>query len=161
MSEPERQPIKDLLAEATDVLRTVDVTDTAAVLTAAWRGFCVAGAAGAVLSYCADPQTYPALWTNAEPVLQQTIVTLRTAPSLPIGLPTEKLGAVLGQEREDATGRDQIPDDLAGVEQLPIHPRISLHTSIFPHGSRDTPRHAVPTRRKPPPPGKTGYSAAS
>jgi hypothetical protein len=89
MSEPEHRPINDLLAEATDVLRAVDVTDTAAVLTAAWHGFCVAGAAGAVLSYCADPQTYPALWTNAEPVLQQTIVALRTAPSLPAGLPTE------------------------------------------------------------------------
>jgi hypothetical protein len=72
--EPDRRPIGDLLTAATVAL-TVDpdagdsAAEMAAEMAALWRGFCVAGAAGELLGICADPDTYPALWRNAQPVL--------------------------------------------------------------------------------------------
>ena len=60
MTELERRPITDLLTEAAAALNAAEASDTTAVLTAAWRGFCIAGAAGALLSYCADQSVGPA-----------------------------------------------------------------------------------------------------
>ncbi len=76
-----RRPIQDLLQQATAGLRASDVTDTAAVLRAAWTGLCTIGAAGELLSVCADPGHYPARWLLAEPVLASTVQTLRATPA--------------------------------------------------------------------------------
>jgi len=42
MTELERRPITDLLTEAAAALNAAEASDTTAVLTAAWRGFCIA-----------------------------------------------------------------------------------------------------------------------
>jgi hypothetical protein len=89
MAPSQRRPIGELLRDATEALYAVEVSDTSTVLEAGWYGFCVAGAAGALLSICADQREYPPLWHNAEPVLATAISMLRQAPSLPAGLPTE------------------------------------------------------------------------
>jgi hypothetical protein len=99
--EHERRPAGDLLREATEQLHAADPADTAAVLRAAWQGFCVAGAAGQLLALCADPEEYPPLWRNARPVLEAAIGALRAAPSLPAGLPTEVHPAGGPQDRLD------------------------------------------------------------
>jgi hypothetical protein len=62
-----RRPIQDLLEDAAVGLRAADTTDTAAVLQAAWTALCTIGAAGQMLSICADPDHYPACWLLTEP----------------------------------------------------------------------------------------------
>jgi hypothetical protein len=75
-----RRPIGDLLAEATAALADTDPADTQAVLTALWRGFCVAGAVGAILAICSDDPDYRVLSGNAEPVLAAAIGPDRHRP---------------------------------------------------------------------------------
>jgi hypothetical protein len=94
-----RRPIQDLLQQATAGLRAADVTDTTAVLQAAWTGLCTIGAAGELLSICADPGHYPARWLLAEPVLADAVHTVRATPALrgatiqinPAGAPADQL----------------------------------------------------------------------
>lgn len=94
-----RRPIQHLLQQATAGLRAADVTDTAAVLQAAWTGLCTIGAAGELLSACADPDCYPARWLLAEPVLADAIHIVRATPALrgttteinPAGSPADQL----------------------------------------------------------------------
>src|SRR4051812_813667 len=59
------------------------------VMEALWRGFCVASAARELRGIRADPDTYPPLWRNAQPVLEAAIAALCRAPALPAGLTTE------------------------------------------------------------------------
>jgi hypothetical protein len=40
--------------------------------------------------------------------------------------------AVLGQKREHATGRNQLPNHRLGVQQLPLGTRRTLHSKIIP-----------------------------
>jgi len=58
------------------------VTDIDSVLQAAWAGVCTIGAAGQLLSACADPGHYPACWLLAEPVLAGAVRALRATPAL-------------------------------------------------------------------------------
>lgn len=77
-----RLPIGELLEQAAANLRAADATDTDAVLGAAWAGVCTIGAAGQLLSDCADPGHYPACWLLAEPVLAGAVRALRATPAL-------------------------------------------------------------------------------
>lgn len=77
-----RRPIGELLERAAAGLRAAEVTDTDAVLQAAWAGVCTIGAAGQLLSACADPGHYPACWLLAEPVLTGAVRALRATPAL-------------------------------------------------------------------------------
>jgi hypothetical protein len=63
--------------------------ETSAALGWMWRAFCVAGAAGHILSACTDDSDYAVLFHNANPVLCAAVASLRKAPSLPEGLVTE------------------------------------------------------------------------
>jgi hypothetical protein len=38
---------------------------------------------------------------------------------------------MLGQEREHAARRHQLPDHHLRVQQFPIHPRLTLHSKII------------------------------
>lgn len=113
--EPDRPPIGDLLDEATERLRAVDVADTAAALHAAWHGFCVAGAAGQLLAVRADPEEYPPLWQNARPVLATAIGALRTAPSLPAGALTQNRPAGWPHDRLDDATAAAIRQQILGL----------------------------------------------
>jgi hypothetical protein len=61
-------------------------------------------------------------------------------------------GAVSGQEPEHAPRRDQMPDHLRGVPQLPLCRLHSLHQKIIPN------RHGTSQRHTDRP---TGFSAPS
>jgi hypothetical protein len=77
-----RRPIGELLERAAAGLRVADASDTDAVLRAAWAGVCTIGAAGQLLSACADPGHYPGRWLLAEPVLAGAVRALRATPAL-------------------------------------------------------------------------------
>jgi hypothetical protein len=77
-----RRPIGELLEQAAAGLRAADATDTDAVLRAAWAGVCTIGAAGQLLSACADTGHYPGRWLLAEPVLAGAVRALRATPAL-------------------------------------------------------------------------------
>jgi len=83
------RPITELLDTVAEDLYTLDPADTTVALGTAWRGFCVAGAAGELLPICADRETYPPLWDNAQPVLSTAVHVLRAAPSLTTPISTE------------------------------------------------------------------------
>jgi hypothetical protein len=102
-----RRPIEDLLEDAAAGLRAAGTTtDTGAVLQAAWTALCTIGAAGQMLSICADSAHYPACWLLAEPVLAEAIHSMRATPALrgssteinPDGSPGAKIA--------DATARE-------------------------------------------------------
>lgn len=84
-----RRPIGDLLDEVEQDLQELDPADTLVALRAVWHAFCVTGAAGELLSICADPDTYGPLWANAEPVVSTAVRTVETAPSLKASFSTE------------------------------------------------------------------------
>lgn len=77
-----RRPIGDLLREATEDMIAVDASDTAAVLKSAWTALCIIGAAGELLSICAEAEHYPLRWRLTEPVLSDAVHALRAAPAL-------------------------------------------------------------------------------
>ncbi|MDL4813163.1 hypothetical protein [Actinomadura opuntiae] len=85
----ERRPIGELLDEVEQDLQELDPADTLVALRAVWHAFCVTGAAGELLSICADPDTYGPLWANAEPVVSTAVRTVETAPSLKARFSTE------------------------------------------------------------------------
>ena len=58
--------------------------------------------------------------------------TTNRGEQIRVGLVGEHLTTVRGQEREHAARRDQVPDHLAGVPQLPIRPLHALHPKIIP-----------------------------
>lgn len=101
-----RRPIGELLEQAAAGLHAAEVTDTDAVLQAAWDGMCTIGAAGQLLSACADPGHYPACWLPAEPVLAEAIRALRATPALR-GISTEI---------NPAGGPDDRLDDAAALD---------------------------------------------
>lgn len=78
----DRRPIGELLDEVEQDLQELDPADTVVALRAVWRAFCVVGAAGELLSICADPDTYGPLWVNAEPVLAAAVRAVDSALSL-------------------------------------------------------------------------------
>jgi hypothetical protein len=53
----------------------------------------------------------------------------------------EQLVAVLGQKREHAALRHQIPDHHLRVQQLPVHKRMPLHSNIIQVSGHTTVRH--------------------
>ena len=101
-----RPPIGELLEQAATGLRSAEVTDTDAVLQAAWAGVCTVGAAGHLLSACADPGRYPACWLLAKPVLAGAVRALRATPALrgtsteinPAGGPGDRLNDTAASE---------------------------------------------------------------
>jgi hypothetical protein len=101
-----RRTIGELLEQAAADLRAADVTDTDAALRAGWAGVCATGAAGQLLSECADPGHYPACWLLAEPVLAGAVRALRATPALrgasteinPAGGPGDRLDDAAASE---------------------------------------------------------------
>ncbi|MGP4027137.1 hypothetical protein [Actinomadura sp. 3N407] len=116
----DRRPIGDLLDEAEQDLQELDPADTVVALRAVWQAFCVVGAAGELLSVCANPDTYPALWVNAEPVLSTAVRTVESAPSLK---------ATFSTETNAAGGPDDRLNDKAAHE---LHRRI-LNVAVAIH----------------------------
>jgi hypothetical protein len=57
----------------------------------------------------------------------------------------KQLVPVLGQKREHAARRNQIPDHRPGVQQLPFGTRLTLHSKIIPANQASSPQ----TRRPP------------
>lgn len=123
----EHLPASDLLLKAAERVGAANPADTAAVLGAAWHGFCAAGAAGELLARHANPDEYPSLWVNARPVLTAAIDTLRTAPSVPRGLPAE-----VALDDTPAAWLDDA--DAAQIRRLILDLALALNISLYAAG---------------------------
>jgi hypothetical protein len=76
----------DAVVRSVDQLRATDPADTTGVLTATWRGFAVAQAAGALLAH--DNPGDALLARQTSPVFRTVTTLLLAAPSLPYNDPT-------------------------------------------------------------------------